>query len=981
LGDFTSGTDQAVGTTASGGISVSNDAVAVNGSLNTAAGGIVSLTGEVGALTIASAGDITSDGAVNLTGATGISTAGDVTTTADLVNYNSATTLTGNVLVDTTSAGGSPAGATVTFGNTLNGAQSLGLTAGAGSVSFNNIVGGSTPLGTVTLTSAAGVTALSNFSAGTVTLTSVSGTASFAGNLVLTTGLSVGGGVNNVSMVGGGTIAGLTTFDNTGTVTIGDAAGDSTTFTAGVVATAPTAVNIGGTIAANTGASVITLGDAGTPVSVTATSVLGGAATGAITLGNATINNGFTLTMGTGIANAITLGTVSSGGAGSGLTLNTTGTVTASTVSLGTGTLLITQSGGTTFSGAVSVGTVTITDTTDEQTVAFQGNLNATTGMSVAANGFYNVSITGAANTIAGETTFGNRGTVQLGNGDDTIGFTGGVVATAPLLGKIINGTITAAGTGVINLGTTGVTVQGTSLVGGTSTGAITLGNATINNGFTLTAGTGRANAITLGTVSGTLVGAASNLTINTTGVSTVGTIGTDIGTVVATAGTLNVAAVTTSGAITVTADNINGTGIITSTAGGDITIRPLTANRAIGIGAGVDSGGLNLNSLLASVFTSGRVIIGSTASTGSGSGAITIGTVDLSATGYTGLSLLSQNAAATFNADSVLTLPTGTDIRFELGTGNVNGVAELNSASLSPNLVSAGGTLRFVSVGSVSLYGNVENLQTSTSSVGSGGLVYINSSELSVIGNQTSAGMMLIESRSGDVNLSAQLTGTKITVIADQNFNNTFGSTALNLQGGRGLVYSTNPDYNTPNSPDGGLIGFEAEYLVPTPNVLFPAVGTYTIENAPSGSANLMAYSDNTSISRQDTVTVSEIVQSEAYLANVPLTGASLPALPRSEVRLGFRAGAPQQRSPAVAPLGQVEKKGGTKGQSAAVLAPGRLNVSQMKKDNGPNSLGQASNNQPVIRIGAVSLRPSGDYLPSELAEVTMADIRNTQR
>jgi hypothetical protein len=318
----------------------------------------------------------------------------------------------------------------------------------------------------------------------------------------------------------------------------------------------------------------------------------------------------------------------------------------------------------------------------------------------------------------------------------------------------------------------------------------------------------------------------------------------------------------TTSGAITVTADNFSTTGIITSTAGGNITIRPLTANRAIGIGAGVDSGGLNLNSLLASVFTSGRVIVGSTASTGSGSGAITIGTVDLSNTGYTGFSLLSQNAAATFNADSVLTLPTGTDIRFELGTGNVDGVAELNSASLSPNLVSASGTLRFVSVGSVSLYGSVGNLQTSDSSGASGGLVYINSSELNVVGNQTSEGMMLIESRSGDVNLSAQLTGTKISVIADQNFNNTFGSTALNLQGGRGLVYSTNPDDNTPNSPNGGLIGFEAAYLVPTPDVLFPAVGTYTIANAPAGSANLMAYSDNTSISKQDAVTVGEIVQ-----------------------------------------------------------------------------------------------------------------------
>jgi len=240
---------------------------------------------------------------------------------------------------------------------------------------------------------------------------------------------------------------------------------------------------------------------------------------------------------------------------------------------------------------------------------------------------------------------------------------------------------------------------------------------------------------------------------------------------------------------------------------------------------------------------------------------------------------------------------------------------------------------------------------------------------------------MMLIESRSGDVNLSAQLTGTKITVIADQNFNNTFGSTALNLLDGRGLVYSTNPDDNTPTSVDGGLIGFEAAYHVPSPDVLYSEVGIYAIENEPSGTANLMAYSDNTSVSKQDAVTVRKIVQSQAYLAAVPLTGASLPGLPRSEVRIGFRAGAPQQRSPAVTPLGQVEKKAGTNGQSAAMVAPGRLNVSQIKRANDINTLGQAFKKQLLIRIGVVTLRPSGDYLPFELAEVTAGGIRISQR
>src|SRR5260370_28786097 len=52
-------------------------------------------------------------------------------------------------------------------------------------------------------------------------------------------------------------------------------------------ATAPSSKNIAGTVAATTGASVINLGTSA--VSVTDTALVGGAATGAITLGNATI--------------------------------------------------------------------------------------------------------------------------------------------------------------------------------------------------------------------------------------------------------------------------------------------------------------------------------------------------------------------------------------------------------------------------------------------------------------------------------------------------------------------------------------------------------------------------------------------------------------------------------------------------------------------------------------------------------------------
>jgi hypothetical protein len=450
-------------------------------------------------------------------------------------------------------------------------------------------------------------------------------------------------------------------------------------------------------------------------------------------------------------------------------------------------------------------------------------------------------------------------------------------------------------------------------------------------------------------------------------------------------ANTLTMANVTLAGDLTATANSMtfNGTEV-RSTGGGTITLAPTTLGNGIlvtGTTPPIPPANTLVLDNLDTIYTSGRLVIGS-----STSGAVTVeGAVDLSGTGYTGFSFLSQNATATFNLDSVLTLPKGTDILFQLGAGDVNGRAELISSSLSPNLVSEGGTLSFLTVGSVSLYGNVGNLQTSVSSASGGGLVYLNQGTLNVIGSQAAIGEMLIGSENGDLNLSAQLTGTKITAYAAQNFNNTFGSTAINLQGGRGLVYSTSPDDNTPKSANGGLNGFGAAYLVPSPRFLFPAVGKYTIQNPPSGTANLMAYRGPLPVSQLDSATLNQIVQTDAYLAALPLTGASLPALPRSEVRLGFRAGAPQQRAPVVNPLGKNENGSDTKGQSADVASPGRLKVSQVKRAGEDKSAGETVRTeprvQPVIRIGSVTLRPSGDYLPYELAEVTMSGIKISQK
>ncbi len=1596
-------------------------------------------------------------GAVTLTAATTLDTGNNA---AGVLNVGAVTSGGNSLTLDS----GSTAGATISMGTMADLSGGLTIRDAGGLATIGAL--GSGTAGALTITdSTSGVTFNSTVNATSVTVSdsTAGATISFLGNLTATS-MTAAGTANayNISITGAAnTITGASTFANTGTLTLGNG-GDAIAFTGGVTATAPSSINLNGNITA-AGTGVINLGAAA--VAVGGSSTVGGTSTGAITVGNATLADGVTLTVGTGIANAITLGTVTGTAAGtvSNLTINTTGVVTVGgAIGTDIGTVTLTQSGGATFA-AVSAANVVVTDTADNATVSFGGNLNVTTGMTIGANGAYNVSMTGAANTIEGITAFNNTGVLTLGNGGDTLAFTGGVTATAPS-SKDINGNITAAGTGVINLGNTPVTVSGNSTVGGTSTGAITLGNATLADGVTLTIGTGIANTISLGSITGTAAGAVSDLTLDTTGAVTVaGAVNTDIGTITITqsggvafqstvtantvtisdstagadvafqgnltvntgmsaaagtaaydvlitgssnsiannttfsntgqltignaandvtvftggltattqsagfgagfvrtaggvvdlggvtftaastidttndgavaaganltlanalggqnltlvggtggtvdlggatvanltvtsnaidfsggadsitstgnvllqgataattidvgspvggtgllditdtdlaaitdgatsitigqsaqtglitvgtssfrdsvvirssgtlgevqvdglitatgattsvtlqgatldlnagittaggavtltggaggvdlaagqtilttaaagtasgavavtatgAGTINLAGaitttgagnnlgagsaggnvtitgatgtVTVSGAVTATggagtrafvaggenggaggdiaisattgnvsvtgavntlggvasngeggtggdlalstttgtiglgnintsggtstttnfdggdagaitlsstggsavtlnnstvsalggtagggigvagngaaitfnnpvllatgavsisttganggnitfnstvnssssltpqsmtltagtgtqagtvtfagivggtaaltdldvtaktiqlnttsisvdagaggntvsltgavilganvsldldgalgnndllvtgtvdsasslvarnltvlagasndgiltlgdvtvtgavggiaplgnitvsgagtltsgttvADNVSFTGDLTATANemffngtevrstgaGTITFAPTTAGRGILVTgtATVDATRLVLDTL-SSIYTAGRLVIGSATS-----GVVSVETLDLSGNSFSGFSFLSGDFDVTFAADRLLTLPTGTDIRFQLGSGDVNGLAELNSTSLSPNLVSAGGTLSFVSVGSVSLYGSVANLETSNSTGATGGLVYLNEGTLNVIGNQTTAGQMLIGSVNGDLNLSSQLTGTKITAYADGNFNNTFGSTAINLQGGRGLVYSTSPNDNTPNSANGGLTGFGAAYLVPTPDVLFPTVGTYTISNPPAGSANLMAYSDPLPGSQLDAATLNQIVQTDAYLAAVPLTGASLPALPRSDVRLGFRAGAPQQRAPAVNPLGKVEKGSDTKGQSADVGTPGRLKVSQVKRAGEDKGAGQTVRSeqkvQPIIRIGSVTLRPSGDYLPAELAEVTMGGIKISQK
>jgi hypothetical protein len=218
----------AVNTTAAGGVSIVTNAIAVNSEIMTTGTGPVILNAG-GALTIAAAGTITSDGAVALTGGSGITTAADVTTTGDAIAFNSATTLSGSVTLNS-------ANGPITLGSTVSGtagggAETLTLNAGTGALNVNGVFGAggvadATGLTTLTITDA-GATTFNGAIAITGTLTqtnAATGATTFGGTVSVgpTTLRGTSFSINN-SFVSSGAISfsGSGAITGTGTLTSG----------------------------------------------------------------------------------------------------------------------------------------------------------------------------------------------------------------------------------------------------------------------------------------------------------------------------------------------------------------------------------------------------------------------------------------------------------------------------------------------------------------------------------------------------------------------------------------------------------------------------------------------------------------------------------------------------------------------------------------------------------------------------------------
>ncbi len=314
----------------------------------------------------------------------------------------------------------------------------------------------------------------------TVTLAKTGGSASFTGTLTVATAFTTDATDNtfNLSITGtGSAITPNVVFTNDGTLQLGDAAGDSLTFTGGLSTTAVTGtVNLAGSINSNDAALIFG------PVTLVANTTLDSNATATntanITLGAVTGNTfDLTLETGYGIANADIIGTNFAS----------------------SGALTLQNIGGTAgFTGAVSAGSLSVTDTV------------------------VNVALTGISGTITNPVEFHNSGTLVLGQNGGIITFAGGIEtagnATNPTT-VTLNGTIATTNTAItlgnITLGST-VTLDSNAT---TAAGAINVGTVTSSNAaYAFTADAATSGAVSLGAIGTAGAGADDPASVTVSG-------------------------------------------------------------------------------------------------------------------------------------------------------------------------------------------------------------------------------------------------------------------------------------------------------------------------------------------------------------------------------------------------------------------------------------------------------------------------------
>ncbi|MBY0530217.1 MAG: filamentous hemagglutinin N-terminal domain-containing protein, partial [Rhabdochlamydiaceae bacterium] len=227
--------------------------------------GVVGMTGAVGAgtalsslsatgATITQSSTAKTTGALSYTGSTAINLGGNITTSGGTISLlTGPVTLNANTTLDTTNAGGTPAGAGITINSNVTQAATQTLTVNGGTGGAVSI-GGNLGVNAFTVTRSAGTTITGTTTSPTVTLTNTTGNITFNGAATVATAFTTAAQAYGVIFNNGGTITPATTFSNTGGVTLKSGGSASLTFTNGFTSTA-SATTILGTIQATTAAA------------------------------------------------------------------------------------------------------------------------------------------------------------------------------------------------------------------------------------------------------------------------------------------------------------------------------------------------------------------------------------------------------------------------------------------------------------------------------------------------------------------------------------------------------------------------------------------------------------------------------------------------------------------------------------------------------------------------------------------------------
>ncbi|MDA7780257.1 autotransporter-associated beta strand repeat-containing protein, partial [Candidatus Pelagibacter sp.] len=610
----------------------------INGAQNLAITGNLDLNGIIGG-----------SNAIGVFSVSGTSNLGANVTTTGTQTYSGAVTLSTNATLTSSSDN-------FTFSSTVDSDSStrnLTLSAGSGTIGITNAIGGNAALGTLTITQSGGVTFSGSVNSATVTLTDTTGSVTFASNTTLTTLNTASQDYNVIFNGAANTITNAVTFSNTGAITFGNASGDSSTFNGGLTTTAPSQINLGGTL--QTSNDEMSLGDSNTAIVLVANSVLN-TGSAALTV-NAAVNGGYTLTLNSTDATTFA-GIIGGSTALTGITTNSGGTVVFNTTA-------ITTDGDQTYNDAATIGgNITFTTTGDD--LVFASTVNSVSSTKtldiVAGAGNTTFSGTVGGSEALGNTTIGTailtvgaikvQGTLAITNsGTSTIT---GIISdgdSAAILTKAGAGTLTLSGdntyTGATTVNAGVLAITHADALGGTSGATTVANNAALN-------------------ISGGITTAAEGITISGTGVSNRGAI-----------------------------RNISGDNVIA----GQITIAAHTEIAS-------DSGTLTLNISSSSSITAsnknvtfdgaGNITVADPIATGSGtltkSGS---GTLTLSgANTYTGAStisdgvLIATNATSLGTTDGATTIANGAELKISGGINigeaiTVNGEGESSTGAI----------------------------------------------------------------------------------------------------------------------------------------------------------------------------------------------------------------------------------------------------------------------------------------------------------